>query len=53
MNETDPDKAWDDFVFEFCKILDDHTPWKTMYFDLDLPQWLAGKCSLIVNSVTG
>ena len=35
----DPSEAWDRFVEEFNAILDEHAPWKIMYFTEDLPEW--------------
>ena len=40
LDAVDVDTAWDTFVSEFNLILDQHSPWKWMSFDDNMPFWV-------------
>ncbi len=36
----DPSDAWELFILQYMQILDKYAPWRTMYFDSNLPVWI-------------
>ena len=44
LDNNNPTSAWDNFVSGFNQILDKYAPWRLMYFDDKLPEWMTREC---------